>query len=368
MSDCVKTVGLLLIGGKHHILHLIPIAAGLSLQKNIEVMIFVTQPEERELCADVLTDLGVSDFHIRVLRPAKFLRFVSPKLAALLSFKANLKRLDALIVAERTSTLLRYFTRRLPVFVHIPHGAGDRAKSYDRRIRHFDHVLVAGAKDKRRMLELGLVSESTCHVTGYIKTCAVGRLNLKPPQLFENDAPVVLYNPHFSVGLSSWHDFGRDLLTRFAATPDMNFIFAPHIRLFKAISNEHRAAIKEFAKYPNIHCDPGSVLSTNMTYTRIADIYLGDVSSQVYEFLSSPKPCVFLGRSDTEWRDNPDYAHWNYGRVCYDADETMIALRTAKVDHQHYADTQKAGCLAATGDPDWNPIARAAKIVSTLLK
>lgn len=367
MPKLTKKIGLLLIGGKHHILHLIPISKSLSKFENVKVTIFVTTQGELELCADILAKLNINNCTLSILSANKLLRKVSPKLAILFSNIMKLKRLDALIVAERTSTILRYLSRRLPHFIHIPHGAGDRAKSYDPRIRHFDHVLVAGEKDKKRMLDLGLVSESTCHVTGYIKPYAVNMIRSKQTELFENNYPIVLYNPHFNSKLTSWERFGFPLLERFSRIQNLNFIFAPHIRLFKKASAEERRKLGSFTKFANIHVDLGSVSSTDMTYTNIADIYLGDVSSQVYEFLSSPKPCVFIDAHETNWQNDPDYAHWHYGKVCASPDDILEAVKTAHEEHFEYENIQRAGCLAAKGDPDWNPISRAAEIVMSIL-
>jgi hypothetical protein len=53
-----------------------------------------------------------------------------------------------------------------------------------------------------------------------------------------------------------------------------------------------------------------------MTYTRYADIYLGDVSSQVYEFVRQPRPTVFLNAHGVEdWPRDINYRHWMLGRV-----------------------------------------------------
>lgn len=366
MSKLVKKIGLLLIGGKHHILHLIPISKALSEYENAEVTIFVMTKDEHDLCVTILTRLKTENYTICVLTANKVLSNISHKLAILLSNVNVFERLDVLLVVERTSTILRYFSRRLPLFVHIPHGAGDRAKSYDPRIRHFDYVLVAGEKDKRRMLGLDLVSESTCHVTGYIKPYAVKLLDFEKKQIFENNNPTILYNPHFSSKLTSWNEFGLPLLENFSKMRDFNFIFAPHIRLFKKASVKLRGKLESYSKYSNIHIDLGSESSTDMTYTSLADIYLGDVSSQVYEFLSSPKPCVFIDGNKTDWKDNPDYAHWHYGKVCNSQAEILQALESAKHDHSSYKDKQMAGCLAAKGNPEWDPISRAAAKVMSI--
>lgn len=362
-----KTIGLLLVGGIHHILHLIPVAADLEKHDDVSVIVFVTCAAEEQDCKTVLEALGARRTHIKVLEAGFIGRRVSPKLSFLLANLKVWKGLDALILAERTSTILRYFSKRLPPMVHIPHGAGDRAKSYDPRIKHFDHVLVAGDKDKRRMMDLGLVSDANCQVTGYIKPFAVKRMHPAKPTVFESGLPVVLYNPHFASSLSSWPEFGLELLNAFAKRTDMNFIFAPHIRLFAKASAEDMAALEAFAKFDNIHIDLGSERSTDMTYTRTADIYLGDVSSQVYEFLSEPKPCIFIANSDTQWDGNPDYAHWDYGPVCHSSAEVMAALSRASQTLPDYAQIQSKGCLAAKGDPAWNPIERAAAVVRSIL-
>ena len=104
-----------------------------------------------------------------------------------------------------------------------------------------------------------------------------------------------------------------------------------------------------------------------MSYTRAADIYIGDVSSQVYEFLSEPKPCIFIGRPDTAWLDNPDYAHWSYGPVCHSATDVMTALSTAQADLPAYRQVQEQGCLAAKGEASWDPIKRASDVIVDLL-
>ena len=362
-----KTVGLLLVGGLHHILHLVPIASELEAYSNIDVEVFVCTDAEAQACQSVLTSLGADRTKTKVLKPNALAKRVSPKLSFLLSHLKVWGNLDALIVVERTSTILWYFSRRLPPFIHIPHGAGDRAKSYDRRIRHFDYVLVAGEKDKRRMIELDLVRDETCQITGYIKPFAVKRIHPNIPAVFENRQPTVLYNPHFSEDLSSWDSFGQGLLQAFAKKPDMNFIVAPHIRLFANQADEVRKRVEVFSELENIHVDLGSSKSSDMSYTRAADIYLGDVSSQVYEFLSEPKPCIFITKPTTQWQGNPDYAHWSYGPVCQSVSDVMTALDRAMPSLPRYAQAQAKGCLAATGNQSWNPISRAADAVKSIL-
>ena len=309
----------------------------------------------------------MEDADIRIGRTNIICNNMSSKLTFLLCNLRILNNLDAIICVERTSTILRYFSKNLPLMIHIPHGAGDRAQSYDTRIRHFDHVLVAGDKDKARMLDLGLVSEDSCKVTGYIKPYAVQKMDNPLPVLFDNKRPTVLYNPHFCKKLSSWTPFGRELLEAFSRTPDFNFIFAPHMRLFAKAGKMLREHIESYAEFENIHIDLGSHNSVDMTYTRMADIYLGDVSSQVYEFLGQSKPCVFINHRNIEWKNNSDYAHWHYGAVNSSVTDVMTALKRAHDAHHLYKEKQISGCLSAKGDPSWDPIKRAAVMVQSIV-
>ena len=106
----------------------------------------------------------------------------------------------------------------------------------------------------------------------------------------------------------------------------------------------------------------------DMTYTRNTDIYVGDVSSQVYEFLVKPKPCIFLNSHDANWQDNPDYGHWAMGQVCNDLDEFKVSLNKAVESHPEYVEIQKSRCFDNMGDPDWVPTERAAEIIYNLLQ
>src|SRR3546814_13087079 len=76
--------------------------------------------------------------------------------------------------------------------------------------------------------------------------------------------------------------------------------------------------------------DTGSLATIDMTYTLAADIYRGDVSSQVYEFLWQPRPCLFLDAEGVDgWERNPTYRCWPTGHVLRDAADLAAALAQA---------------------------------------
>lgn len=260
---------------------------------------------------------------------------IPPKLLTLAAARFGLSGFDAIVLPERTSLLLRRLGLGHLRWIHTTHGAGDRAVGMDPRIRQFDYVLLAGEKQRRRMLEAGLVREGGYGVIGYPKLDAVALAPPRPP-LFANDRPIVLYNPHCSARLSSWPAMGETILRQLAGDPRWNLIVAPHVKLFDQRGERRRAQrlLAEFANCPNIHIDLGSDRSIDMSYTAMADLYLGDVSSQVYEFILRPRPCLFLNAHGADWQADANYAHWHFGRVLGDVAGLPQALDRAMAEHE----------------------------------
>ncbi len=288
------------------------------------------------------------------------------------------RSLDMLVVAEKTSLALksRYGLRHLKM-VHTRHGAGDRAIGFDKASAGFDHVLVSGAKIRERLIAEAGVEPGRISVVGYPK------FDIVPPPsaahaLLDDGRPVVLYNPHVSPHLSSWYRIGRQVLDWFAAHEEYQLIFAPHVMLFERrfvvtidklrIDRAGRIA-QRYLRAPNIHFDLGSRASTTMAYTERADIYLGDVSSQVYEFLRRPRPCVFLDPHGHEgWPDDPSFAHWRAGPVICGVDalgEALIrARRLHRIRHRPIQEAMFAHSFDL--DPGISSSRRAARVLATL--
>ena len=138
------------------------------------------------------------------------------------------------------------------------------------------------------------------------------------------------------------------MLQRFAVDGRYNLIFAPHIRLFDG--NPAPPELARFAAAPNIHVDLAGPAMIDMTYTRMADVYLGDVSSQIYEFIRTPRPCAFLDAHRIDWQGREGYRFWRFGPVVETAAQVLEAVDRAQADHASlYLAEQQAG-LAETFD------------------
>ena len=345
----------------HQVAHSLPIALALADHApHVQVILSPTNPR---IQAEVVRLAGSRLRDNLILHPLTVHRRASQYLAALtepfapahklLVYGDNLdffRSLDVLVVAEKTSLMLkkRYGLDRLKI-VHTRHGAGDRAIGFNPCSAQFDHVLVSGEKIRRRLISDAGVSPDRISVVGYPKFDLHGIS--RSHALIDSSRPVVLYNPHVSPHLSSWYRMGRRVLDWFVEHDEYQLIFAPHVMLFERsfaltidkLRIDRPGRIEErYLRAPNIHIDLGSRASTNMTYTNRADIYLGDVSSQIYEFLLNPRPCVFLDAHETDWADDKNFAHWHSGPVIGDPACLGGALAEAIRDPGgHYAAAQK---------------------------
>ncbi|WP_254601962.1 hypothetical protein [Sphingomonas bacterium] len=365
----------------HQVAHALPTAlAMIAEHPDAEVVIAATNDRLRQEIIR-LAARGGREVTVRLLR----LRRGSTRLLARLFDKAlpitrlgiyrdNLdffRGLDALVVAEKTSLLLksRYGLNDLKL-IHTRHGAGDRAIGFDKQSARFDHVLVSGRKVRDRLVRDAGLEADQLSTIGYPK---FDLMPSPPPRLpmQRNGRPTVLYNPHVSPHLSSWFKHGLAVLEWFAAHPEYNLIFAPHVMLFhrpfvltidKLRIDRVGAIPARIANAPNIHIDLGSSACTDMTYTAAADIYLGDVSSQVYEFLHRPRPCLFLDSHAVDYRGDANYRHWQAGEVIGDPAELGDALGRAFTKHDYYARIQRQlfdESFALTAEPSGKRAARA---------
>lgn len=344
----------------HQVAHSLPIALEIARSGAAEVSLLVTNAITKaaveamagELLAKMtLIDLAPKSF---VSRAAAGLldRFVpAAKLSIYRDHIDLFRSFDALVVSEKSSLLLktRYGLNNLK-FVHTRHGAGDRAIGFNPESAKFDLILVSGTKIRDRLVAQAGVPPEKIAVTGY---CKFDQFLNDPAvrKLFPNERPVVLYNPHPSPRLSSWYLWGDSILDYFAGQDRYNLIFAPHVMLFErnwtvtidppAIARVHKPGA-QYSNLPHMLVDLGSEASVDMTYTNAADIYLGDVSSQVYEFLVKPRPCLFLNAHKVDWRDDASYTHWHAGQVVDAAEALDEALSAAYETFENFRPRQEA--------------------------
>lgn len=369
----------------HQVAHSLPIAMALA-QGGFAGEIIVATTNDR-MAAEVRrlagAFLGTSIQHVALeLAPGSkqwsgMLGKIIPA-SKLLIYRDNIdffQSLDILVVSEKTSLLLksRYGLHDL-VMVHTRHGAGDRAIGFDKSSAGFDHVLCSGDKIRRRLIEEAKVDPNAISIVGYPKFDAL--IGQPVRERGANERPIVMYNPHPAPHLSSWYKHGRAVLDHFRKDDGRKLIFAPHIMLFERpyvltidkLSLDRAGTIgNQYLRGDNIHIDLGSKASTDMSYTMASDLYFGDASSQIYEFLYHPRPCIFLNSHGVKWEGDLNFTHWQAGEVISHPSELGAALDRAEELHANRYLPIQQQIFADSFDLDARPSSqRAADVVAML--
>lgn len=376
VSEPARRVLFLFVGEPHHVFHALPVAAEMaSLCPDLRVEVAVAERRHLRSVRAVRRAYPGFDPPIRLLQVPRGLRWLhrcgvmggNARVARLAGALRWLRQFDAIVIPERSTTILRPLLPRRTRLAFTPHGAGDRAVMLDRRDRHFDFVLVAGQKSERRLLEAGLIRPGRYAVNGYVKLDLLRRLAPRARPLFRNGRPVVLYAPHFRPELSSWERHGLAVVEAFRAQSEFNLVVAPHVRLFHDAPAALRRALEALAVEDHILVDLGSDRLFDMTYTLAADYYVGDVSSQVYEFIARPRPCVFLNSHRVAWQGDPNYRFWKLGDVVDHPDALLPALRAARTRHAGYVAEQRAALAESVGGDPAGAARRGAQALAQFL-
>jgi len=337
----------------HQVPHIVPYAFELTRRhKDIDAVILAATDAELAFAREIgafypdhrttLERLKIPAF-VAAMEPLLSKFVFARKSLALAANRDRLRQFDALVSPEMTCISLRAKPGFEAVkMIFTGHGSGDNrlGGSFNRRIGMFDLALLPGRKYAELLNGDGHLPGDRYAITGYPKFEAADHLGVKRSTFFDNARPTVVYNPHHDARLSSWSRMGVDVLDFFYASKDYNLIFAPHVLLFKRGWGRGANLPGTYRDAENVRLDLASRYSSDMTYLRSGDIYLGDVSSQVYEFVEAPRPCVFLNGHGFDPTD-PSYAHWAFGPVIDDISRLGDALDEARDNHAAYAPAQR---------------------------
>lgn len=339
-----KKIAILFLDEIHHVYHFISVAAELAKTNQVHIL---THTGDQTFLEDTLKLIGPNNVVVEKLPTATF-RAITDKLKGRklprkgFWLKKNktyiLNNFDAIIFTD-------YFHKYLlnargenknPKFIKFPHGVAGRAYGYNKDLLDFDLHVLFGQYYYDQLRVKNLLSKENV-VVGYPKLDVLK--NVKTDSIFKDNKPTVLYNPHFSPPFSSWHFCGKEILEFFLLNKDYNLIFAPHINLFNKVGGDDMHSVAEkYFNAKNIHIDLGSENSVNMTYLNSADIYLGDVSSQSFEFMINPRPCIFLNPGEIDYKNDLDYRFWRCGEVLNSVKNLKTALDSAP---EKFKDTYK---------------------------
>ncbi|MAN59390.1 MAG: hypothetical protein CMC08_06095 [Flavobacteriaceae bacterium] len=359
----------------HHINHFAPVAVSLSRLHDVSI---VTYPGNHTYLHATLEQLKGENVPVLEL-PTHWFRALTDRLKKRALprkgfwIKKNLpflfENFDAFVF---TDFFQGYFVNKrgegkFPKFIKMTHGTPGRAYVFKKVMLDFDFQLLPGTFYAEELQKRQLLAPHHA-VVGYPKLDSVALRERKP--IFSNDKPTVLYNPHFSAPFSSWHHHGLEILEYFYHQQEFNLIFAPHINLFKHKGGARQDTLPEkYREAKHMFVDLGSNASVDMTYIKAADLYLGDVSSQVYEFIIEPRPCLFFNAENRDWQQDTHYRFWKCGDVVTSVEEMKKMLPRAFQQFVKYKPTQqRITDENFHSEVDCSPSQRAARAISDYLE
>jgi len=299
-------------------------------------------PQQKSLILELLPKDIVHKINLKEVRPFGYLKlphYIEIKLQhrtiIFWKYKNLLSKMDAIVCSLYNDLAIRKqlkneFRTKL---IFAGHGIANRAYSYDPKISQFDFVLVAGKKEEEIRIQKNQLAAEQFNTVGYLKFDIVKEI--KPPTIFQDSKPVILYNPHWELHFSSFVSYGFSILDYFSKSKTYNLIFAPH-SLLTVRNKSYLPRINKYSNYDNIHIDLGSEKCNDMSYTKMSDFYLGDISSQVLEFLHYKKrPCLFIDVTG-KYEHNKDYEFhsWKLGDVITKLESVGEAIENSFANHE----------------------------------
>jgi hypothetical protein len=340
-------VAFLFLGETLLIPHLYPVVEELARCSGVSIDLWVSTSVHERLLARWTE--GLAPGRLRIRRAPFFRRLdhlpegtnppLPNKALLLLGIAPCLFGTPVVVSAEQTSlwipALLPWFPAR---FINIMHGSGTINARDDFRRRKAWRMPVPSAAEQRQFVLRGM-DPSYVPVVGSVKACF--RHSTRRQLQFPEKRPIVLYNPHWQRHRSSWWDWGRQVVRQLVEQDRYNVILAPHQRLVEG-DPQLRQVLADAARHPHVVGDIDSFAMVDGSYTAAADVYLGDTSSQVIEFLVRPRPCVFLNNTFPDWRGRADLVMWHSGEVLERADGIVAALDRAVAGHAARIPAQQA--------------------------
>lgn len=119
----IPTIHVPAIGGQHQFAHFLPVAFELAESHGCRVLVFTPSHGDAHKIAELAESLGrpVPDMVIMKLprRTNAMVPDAARKLAMLLTYASRIRDCDAILCAERTSTILKRLPGRCPPLFHL---------------------------------------------------------------------------------------------------------------------------------------------------------------------------------------------------------------------------------------------------------
>jgi len=360
----------LFINGPHHVYHLIEPALMFATNNDQYEPIFVSgNPVNTRIIKDSQRLYSSASFKlIDIPLPLRYrlIKSYKAKLYPPIHTRFNKivsKLKNASAIVSTSHELPNYINKnkiKRPKLFYLYHGTGTREYGFDNKLDGFDYILAPGPYHRDRLINDNVCDEQKIRMVGQPKLEWIENNHLSKTNLFNNNNPVFYFNPHWEIELSSYLSWRNVVLDFFRKHTEYNLIFAPHPLV------KHHSKIKKYNienendGSANIIIDLDSPKLNDGTYNALSDVYIGDVSSMVTEWINfKPRPCIFINAQNIRWGKNKNYEMWQYGTVIDDPNNLLNVIQDSlrnnsfdkkQIEHQqrfvHQADSSSSELCA----------------------
>lgn len=369
----MKKIAFLYIDEPYMIYHSVGVAIELAKKTKYQIDLLCVQ-NNMTLIQEIVSTFKADNIKIHVLRPYWYFtlpNYISSKiqLKKILFFKYRnlLKSYDAFVSCKFDDLFLKKVLNKevYTQYFFTNHGISNRKISFLDYVLDYDLFFILGSKEREIRDELGHHNYAE---VGFLKPDAL--IHEIPKEFFKNKHLTFVYNPHWEKGLTSFNTFAEILLSFFSKEKKYNLIFAPH-GILKERNTSYQRIVSKFNDVENILIDSGSEYSNTMTYTKYADVYIGDVSSQALEFVYfKERPCLFLDAYNINSNASERPLSWDLGEVISDPKNLEIALeRSLSIFESKYKAIQQVFKEEMFyEDPQYSPSQLAAQAIINKLQ
>ncbi len=311
--------------GIHHLFHSLYIAIEFSkIQNEYEVCILNTGLDMHKI---IKPEIKRHNAKINYINRSILFSVMNKAYTNIIKLNKDIIR-ESDVILTASWGIPRYLQRynlrdRFVIFTR--HGANIGDNEYDKGLTEYDCVFITSKKMYVQLMELSILKNLKSYLM--IDYCKFDYLFKNPGlkvNLFDNNLPVILYNPHFQNHRSSFYKDGEKIVNAILKSNKYNIILSPHPLInkwhfFKRIK-------LHFPKSDKLIKDWSSIHQVNFDYMRKADIYLGDTSSSIYEWLYFNKPMILYDSHNVDWKNIPFYKFWNWGYVVNNPEDLMDRL------------------------------------------
>ena len=346
-----NSVVFLFINGPHHTHHLILPALNFAQNySEYQTVLISGNDENTKIIKQTLTKIGNPKCKIiKLPKPLRYYiknyknKIVPPPISQWRFIDKSIKNARAIISTshETPKFLMGKKNSNLKLF-YLYHGIGTRSYGFEDSINEYDFIFVPGEYHYNRLHTESGINKNKLNVVGHPKIEWQDKMNNDKESFFNNDNPIFYYNPHWDLSLSSYEKWSKDIIQYFLNNKQYNLIFAPH-PLIKNYSTRNKIDIDiDTVKSDNIIVDFYSKNNVDGSYLNVADVYIGDVSSMITDFIfKRNKSCIFINSHDIEWKNDTNYKFWNCGKVINNLTELDPSVKISLKENK-YSKQQKA--------------------------